>query len=183
MHIFQQYFPGFKNAQIKSVASQLGVRETRRIIGDYMLTVNDLREEKSFEDNIGYSMYGWDLPDPKKPSIQPFADDEKSGFKPKVEKGLSTPLPYRIMIPKKIENLICPGRAVSVEGQALGPVRVMAPCMAMGEAAGMACKQVVAEGKSFGAIDIPELRKGLKKVGAIIDRVQLPPIYPRVDQI
>ncbi|KAF5073444.1 FAD dependent oxidoreductase [anaerobic digester metagenome] len=183
MHIFQQYFPGFKNARIKSVASQLGVRETRRIVGDYMLTVSDLREEKSFEDNIGFSMYGWDLPDPKKPSIQPFADDEKCGFKSKVEKGLSTPLPYRIMIPKTIENLICPGRAVSVEGQVLGPVRVMAPCMAMGEAAGTACKQVVWENKSFGTINIPELRKGLRNTGAIIDRQQLPPIYPRVDQI
>lgn len=183
MHIFQQYFPGFKNARIKSVASQLGVRETRRIVGDYMLTVSDLRGEKSFEDNIGFSMYGWDLPDPKKPSIQPFVNDEKSGFKSKVEKGLSTPLPYRIMVPKTIENLICPGRAVSVEGQVLGPVRVMAPCMAMGEAAGMACKQVVWGNKSFGTIDIPELRKGLRNAGAIIDRQQLPSIYPRVDQI
>lgn len=182
MHIFQQYFPGFKNARIKSVASQLGVRETRRIVGDYMLTVSDLREGKSFEDNIGFSMYGWDLPDPKKPSIQPFADDEKSGFKSKVEKGLSTPLPYGIMIPKTIENLICPGRAVSVEGQVLGPVRVMAPCMAMGEAAGMASKQVVGENKSFGTIDIPKLREELRAVGAIVDRKQLPPIYPRIDQ-
>ncbi len=182
MRIFQQYFPGFKDARIKSIASQLGVRETRRIVGDYMLTVDDLRKNKSFHDNIGFSMYGWDLPDPNKPSIQPFAEDEKSGFKPKVEKGLSTPLPYRIMIPKTIDNLICPGRAVSVEGQVLGPVRVMAPCMAMGEAAGMACGQVV-EGKSFATIDLLKLRKELKAAGAIIDEQQLPPIYPRVDQL
>lgn len=183
MCIFQQYFPGFKDARIKSIASQLGVRETRRIVGDYMLTVDDLRKNKSFDDNIGFSMYGWDLPDPNKPSIQPFAEDEKSGFKPKVEKGLTTPLPYRIMIPRTIRNLICPGRAVSVEGQVLGPVRVMAPCMAMGEVAGMACKQVVEEQASFATIDIPKLRTNLKKAGAIIDSEQLPTVYPRVDQV
>ena len=58
----------------------------------------------------------------------------------------------------------------------------MAPCMAMGEAAGMACKQVVGENKSFGTIDIPKLREKLRAVGAIVDKQQLPPIYPRVDQ-
>ncbi len=183
MHIFREYFPGFKNARIKSIASQLGVRETRRIVGNFVLTVEDLRNNKSFDDNIGFSMYGWDLPDPNKPSIQPFAEDEKSGFRPKVEKGLSTPLPYRIMIPRPIENLICPGRAVSVEGQVLGPVRVMAPCMAMGEAAGMASRQVVKEQVGFADINIHNLRHHLKEAGAIIDPEQLPPIYPRIDQV
>lgn len=183
MRIFREYFPGFKNAKIKSVASQLGVRETRRIVGDYILTVEDLRKDKTFDDCIGFSMYGWDLPDPNKPSIQPFAEDEKSGFKARIQKGLTTPLPYRIMIPKPIKNLICPGRAVSVEGQVLGPVRVMAPCMAMGEAAGMAAAEVIFRTVSFSEIDIPYLRKKLQKVGAILTREDLPPIYPRVDQV
>ncbi|WP_080903236.1 FAD-dependent oxidoreductase [Parabacteroides sp. Marseille-P3160] len=183
MSLFQKYFPGFKNARIKSVASQLGVRETRRIIGDYVMTVEDLKNDKVFDDCIGFSMYGWDLPDPNKPSVQPFADDEKTGFKQTVQKGLTTPLPFRIMIPKTIKNLICPGRAVSVEGQVLGPVRVMAPCMAMGEAAGIATKQVVMGNASFTNIDIEGLRARLKEAGAIIDREQLPVIYPRVDQI
>jgi hypothetical protein len=127
-------------------------------------------------------MYGWDLPDPEKPSVQPFANDEITGYKYKIKKGLSTPLPYRIMLPKPVENLICPGRAVSVEGQVLGPVRVMAPCMAMGEAAGMAAKQVVRKDTSFHQIDIQKLREELKAAGAIIGKEQLPPIYPRVDQ-
>jgi hypothetical protein len=183
MQIFRDYFPGFKNARIKSIASLLGVRETRRIVGKYVLTVEDLRNSKSFDDNIGFSMYGWDLPDPNKPSVQPFAEDERSGFKPKVKKGLSTPIPYRIMIPRPIENLICPGRAVSVEGQVLGPVRVMAPCMAMGEAAGVASCQVVKEHVGFADININNLRHHLKTVGAIIETGQLPSIYPRIDQV
>lgn len=183
LDIFRKYFPGFRDARIKSIASQLGVRETRKIVGDYMLTVDDLREDKAFDDCIGFSMYGWDLPDPNKPSVQPFAEDEKTGFKAKVDKGLTTPVPYRIMIPKKIKNLICPGRAVSVEGQVLGPVRVMAPCMAMGEAAGVASAQVIGKDISFSEVDIPGMRAKLRQYGAIVDREALPPVYPRVDQV
>lgn len=183
MDIFRQYFPGFKDAQIKTIAPQLGIRETRRIIGDFMLSVEDLEENREFEDCIGFSMYGWDLPHPDKPSEQPFANDDVTGYKYKVKKGLSTPLPYRIMIPKPIENLICPGRAVSVEGQVLGPVRVMAPCMAMGEASGTAAGQVINNKIPFNQVDLVKLRQKLKDVGAIIVSEDLPDIQPRVDQV
>lgn len=183
MRIFKKYFPGFKDAKIKAIAPQLGIRETRRIVGDFILTVEDLQTDKSFDDCIGFSMYGWDLPHPDKPSEQPFADDEVTGYKHKVTKGLSTPLPYRMMIPKPIKNLICPGRAVSVEGQVLGPVRVMAPCMAMGEAAGLASRQVIESAVSFGSINIQLLRNQLRENNAIVDWEKLPPIYPRKDQV
>ena len=183
MDIFRKYIPGFEKARIKTIAPQMGIRETRRIIGDFVLTVEDLAQDREFDDCIGFSMYGWDLPDPDKPSIQPFANDEVTGYKYKIKKGLSTPLPFRIMIPRPVRNLICPGRAVSVEGQVLGPVRVMAPCMAMGEAAGVAAAQVVNCNVSFSEIDIKVLQEKLKAAGAILDKVDLPKIYPRVDQI
>ena len=183
MDIFRKYIPGFEKARIKTIAPQMGIRETRRIIGDFVLTVEDLAQDREFDDCIGFSMYGWDLPDPDKPSIQPFADDKVTGYKYKIRKGLSTPLPYRIMIPRPVRNLICPGRAVSVEGQVLGPVRVMAPCMAMGEAAGMAAGQVVKDKVSFSEINIKTLREKLKRAGAIVDKAELPVIHPRVDQI
>jgi hypothetical protein len=86
------------------------------------------------------------------------------------------------MIPRPIENLICPGRAVSVERQVLGPVRVMAPCMAMGEAAGMAARDVVADSIPFTKVDVPRLRQRLREAGAIVDTASLPKIEPRVDQ-
>ncbi|MEX1239507.1 MAG: FAD-dependent oxidoreductase, partial [Cyclobacteriaceae bacterium] len=156
--------------------------ETRRIVGDFILSVEDLVLDRDFEDCIGYSMYGWDLPDPENPGVQPFANDTLTGYQYKVKKGLSTPLPYRIMLPRPVKNLICPGRGVSVEGQVLGPVRVMAPCMAMGEAAGMASAQVVQKRVSYANVDIGLLRGKLKKVNAIVDKDQLPDIYPRVDQ-
>jgi len=182
MEIYRSYFPGFKDARLKAVAPQLGVRESRRICGDFMLKVEDLSKDRFFDDCIGFSMYGWDLGDPVT-GKQVFADDRASGLTYTVKKGLSTPLPYRMMIPKPVANLICPGRAVSVEGQVLGPVRVMAPCMAMGEAAGVAVSQVVKRNVSFDSVDIAALRERLRNTGAILDKEALPPIYPRVDQV
>lgn len=181
--ILRTHIPGFEGAQLKAVAPLLGIRETRRIVADSVMTVEDLSRGEEFADTIGFSMYGWDLPDVKKPSEQPFADDTQAGYKYKVKKGLSTPLPLKVMIPRPIRNLICPGRAVSVERQVLGPVRVMAPCMAMGEAAGVAARAVVADGVAFSQVDIDRLRRRLRQVGAIVDENGLPEIRPRVDQI
>lgn len=164
MDIMQMHIPGFKNARIKSIAAQAGIRETRIINGVYKLTVDDLLKGKSFDDIIGYSGYGWDLPDPKFPSKQVMHEA-------KIKSPDRTPIPYRIMIPDKISNLICAGRMVSVERQVLGPLRVMAPCMAMGEAAGIASAEVCRKGVSFSEIKIERLQEQLRNNGAIIDQV------------
>ena len=181
--VLREHVPGFEHVQLKAVAPLLGIRETRRIVADAMMTVHDLSQGKEFPDTIGFSMYGWDLPDPKKPSVQPFASDDASqGYRYTVKKGLSTPLPYGMMVPRPIRNLICPGRAVCVERQVLGPVRVMAPCMAMGEASGIAARQVVSAGVAFSQVDTRQLRQRLREFGAIVDEAALPGISPRVDQ-
>lgn len=158
--LMRAHFPGFANARLKAVAPLLGVRETRRIIGDFVLSVENLVSGKVFEDTIGLSAYGWDLPDPKRPSLQPMHGVRKAPY---------TPIPFRIMIPQTVTNLVCPGRAISVERDVLGPMRVMAPCMAMGEAAGIAAAQVVREARSFSTVDMQTLQKALRAVRAIID--------------
>ncbi len=154
----KKHFPGFKNAKIRAVAPVLGVRETRRIIGNYILTVKDLNTGKEFKDTIGFSAYCWDLPDPKKPSVNPEHGQRKE----------VTSIPYRILVPQPVKNLICPGRAVSVERPVMGPLRVMAPCMAMGEAAGKAAAQVISKNIGFSQVNITELKNELEKAGAII---------------
>ena len=148
--IMRTYFPGFRNARIRSIAPALGIRESRRIIGEYVLTVDDLANEKPFDDAIAYSVYGWDLPDPKKPSLQPDSDKHKL---------LYTPIPYRCMLPKNIGNLIVVGRCISVERPVLGPIRVMAPCIAMGEAAGYATKLALDCDATYKGVDIVALKE------------------------
>ncbi len=162
--LMRKHFPGFANARIKAVAPLLGVRETRRIEGRFVLGVADLNAGKQFEDTIGLSSYGWDLPDPKRPSHNP-----AHGKKRPV-----TPIPYRVMVPQPVENLLCPGRAISVQREVLGPLRVMAPCMAMGEAAGEAAAQAVQRNVALAEVDTAALRDALRKQGAILDETALP---------
>ena len=160
LEVMRQKMPGCAQARLKAVAPLLGVRETRRIVGDFVLTVADLMNGASYHDTIGFSSYGWDLPDPKRPSHQPMEGVKKSPF---------TPMPYRIMLPKPINNLLCPGRAVSVERDVLGPLRVMAPVMAMGEAAGLAAAQALTRDIACGDVDTDALRAALLEAGAILD--------------
>ncbi len=181
LDIFRKHFPGFEKAEMKSVATLLGIRETRRIRSNFCLRVNDLGEGREFEDTVGFSMYGWDLPDPHRPSLQPMVDESNGKFINKVNKVLYTPIPYRVMVPQPVRNLLCPGRAVCVERDVLGPLRVMAPCMAMGEACGVASAQIVRDRVSAAEVDVSSLRNRLREVGAKVDRQALPPISPRQD--
>ncbi len=158
MEVMRKHFPGFAGSRLKAVAPLLGVRETRRIRGAFQLTVRDLTEGRQFDDTIGLSSYGWDLPDPKRPSHNPSHGRKRP----------TTPIPYRIMIPAPIENLLCPGRAVSVERAVLGPLRVAAPCFAMGEAAGEAAARVAGKGIAFGDVDVAALRESLAEHGAVL---------------
>jgi hypothetical protein len=162
--LMKQHFPGFANARIKQVAPVLGIRETRRIRGDFVYTVNDLIAARDFDDTIGFSSYGWDLPDPKKPSYQPMYEAPEKRMN-----RIYTPIPYRVLVPRPVENVICPGRAISVERDVLGPLREQGPCMAMGHAAGVAAVQVVRDGASFASVDVGRLRADLKRGGARVD--------------
>ncbi|MBN2512511.1 MAG: FAD-dependent oxidoreductase [Sedimentisphaerales bacterium] len=152
--------PGFEQARIKAVAPMLGVRESRRIRGNYQFTVAELESGRECQDVVGFSSYGWDLPHSINPSRRPTYGKSKKKL---------TPIPYRIMLPRPVRNLICPGRMVSVERVLLGPLRVMASCFAMGQAAGTAAAQVVADKTSFDRIDIQQLRQDLRGQGAIVD--------------
>ena len=163
--IMKKHFPGFENARIKLVAPMLGIRETRRIIGDYVYKVADIADELDFPDNIGFSGYGWDLPDPKRPSYQPMHSRADA---PKLRRTY-TPIPYRVLVPRPIENVICPGRTISVERDVLGPLREMGPCYAMGHAAGLASVQVVQNNIAYKNVDTDRLRSDLQNANAVVD--------------
>ena len=138
----------------------MGVRETRRIRGDYQLTVQDLAEGRVFADTIAFSAYGWDLPDPEHPSYNPQRGERKRRV---------TPVPYRTLLPRPITNLIVAGRSISVERHVLGPLRVQAVCMGMGEAAGVASDLALNNGGDYRAVDVQRLRGELAKRGAVVE--------------
>ena len=68
---------GFADARVKAVAPMRGVRETRRIVGCTVMGVSDVLDRRAFPDVIGFSAYGWDLPDPRKPSCQPMRSGDR----------------------------------------------------------------------------------------------------------
>ena len=119
--------PGFENAYIVEIAPQIGIRETRRVVGEYMVSESDILECASFSDSIGVN--GWPveahvsgavlLKFPKIP--------ESRGF---------NQLPYRMIVPKGIDNLFVAGRCASMTHDGQSSARVSGPCFAMGQAAG-----------------------------------------------
>lgn len=159
LQIMKKHFPGFENASIYRIAQNVGIRETVRIDGEYTLTVEDLINTADFDDTIAISSYGWDLPDPKKPSHQPF-----HGVKRRLP---YTFIPYRCLVPKGVENVIVSGRCISVEREVLGPVRVMAVCIATGEAAGIASAMAQSSKSSFKELNVSMLQNRIKEYGGI----------------
>lgn len=159
--LMRAYFPGFEHARIRLAAPSLGIRETRRIVGDYVYSVQDLLDAVDFPDTIAFSGYGWDLPDPKRPSHQPMHGVQR--------KRNYTPIPYRVLVPKPIDNVICPGRAISVERDVLGPLREQGPCYGMGHAAGIAAAMVCRGHIPFRLVSTDRLREELRGQGAKVD--------------
>ncbi len=162
-NIMKEHFPGFKNARIRKIAEQLGVRETRRITGRYTVTVDDALSGKKYDDTVAATTYNFDLPDPIKPSYDPMMGDAK---KPHAErKHIVIRLPYRAMLPRGVNNLIVAGRCVSVEREVMGAMRIIGPCFMMGQAAGTAAS--IAKNGDFTTVDVEALRKILWADGVL----------------
>lgn len=149
--------PGFEKSYIVSTAVQVGFRETRRIAGDYLLTEKDILSGKIFDDTIALNNYPIDIHNPK---------GEGTIFK-KLDKPYG--IPYRCLIPVKIDNLIVVGRSISVTHEALSSVRIMPVCMAMGQAGGSAAALCVKDKRTPRNLDFNLLKAQLLKEGAILN--------------
>jgi len=152
-----EYVPGFDKAYFTKMAPFLGIRETRRIVGKYVMVQEDILGCARFDDAIAVASYPLDLHHP---------DD---GGCTLTWCGDCYDIPYRSLIPQKIENLIVAGRAISTTHEAMSAIRVMAPCMAMGEAAGRAAKFAVRNTIAPANIPVAALQKELIEQGAFLN--------------
>src|SRR5690606_10904532 len=155
------YVPGFEQAKFTKMAPFLGIRETRRIVGQYVLTADDILACTRFDDAIAVASYPLDIHHPE------------GGGCTLTWCGDSYDIPYRSLVPANIKNLLVAGRSISTTHEAMSAIRVMAPCMAMGEAAGRAAKIAVRKGISPDAIDVNELRAELLATGAYLGEDEL----------
>ena len=160
----------FGNAYVSQTGALLGIRETRRIIGDYCLTIDDFKGLKSFEDEIGRNCYFIDVH--HKQSDVGTGNEGAKKEHIRLNKGESHGIPYRCLTPKGLTNILVAGRCVSSDRAVNGSVRVMPVCLVTGEAAGIAAALAAkSEAADVHAIDTALLRKRLQAEGAY-----LPPV-------
>ena len=147
------YVPGFENSYLTGIAALLGIRESRRIVGDYKVTLEDFKNARQFEDNIGLGAMPAGTHTPDGVTMEVYD----------LEPGKSMGIPYRCLIPQKVEGLLVAGRCVSYEPDVANCIRCMPQCMVMGEAAGTAAAIAVEMNTTPRNVDIKMLQEALRK--------------------
>jgi hypothetical protein len=146
--------PGFSQAFLADSAARLGIRETRRIVGEYALAEEDVLGARKFEDGIGRSAW-------------PIERHVRGGetlwrF---LERGAWYTIPYRSLVPRGVGNLLAAGRCLSADAGAFGSARVIGPCMLEGQAVALAARLIRDADSRAAAVDVDRLRADLAALG------------------
>jgi len=163
-----EFHPAFHNAHLVATGSLLGVRESRRIVGDYILTLEDYVARRSFPDEICRNSYFLDIHAAKHEIEQTKQTNLQWERFAHYAKGESHGIPYRCLTPKGLANVLVAGRSISCERVVQGSVRVMPVCLAMGEAAGLAAALAARGDGNTHRVDVAHLRHCLKEEGAYL---------------
>lgn len=159
MHFFRKYVPGCEKATLMGTGSVMGIRESRHVHGDFVLPVQDLIDGVIPEDNILLSANSIDvhgaMGGPAGGLYMPIKKDKYG-------------IPYRVLLPAGVKNLLLTGRCVSADSAAAGAIRVMPPAMALGQASGTAAALSIKNGIQPKDLDYGDLRDSLIKGGAYL---------------
>ncbi|MEQ8851998.1 FAD-dependent oxidoreductase [Gimesia sp.] len=157
IRFFRSHCPGLENAQLLATGTQVGVRETRHILGDYVLNGADVLEGRKFDDSIAQCSYPIDIHDPQGPRgrLEGIHADHYE-------------IPYRCLVPRDVENLLVAGRPISADHEGAASARVIPPCYATGQAAGTAASLAIRQGVTPRDVDVDQLRTTLSEQGAIV---------------
>jgi len=171
---FAEFHPAFAASFLAATGSLLGIRETRRIMGDYVLTREDYLARRSFPDEICRNAYNIDVHTKPAPGAPPGPQDIEKIKKQLHEQvqqlgpGESYGVPYRCLTPRGLRNVLVAGRCISTDRPVNGSIRIMACCLTTGEAAGTAAALAAAEDSDVHAVDTARLRDLLKMHGAYL---------------
>jgi hypothetical protein len=149
--------PGFERAYIADIAPQIGIRETRRVRGEYLLSEDDVLDCVDFPDAIGVN--GWPVEEHVAGNVEFRFQTGARGF---------NQLPYRMIVPLKVENLLVAGRCASMTHGGQSAARVSGPCFVMGQAAGAAAHLALQSGKGPRQVDVQALQQHLERNGAYL---------------
>lgn len=161
---YKKYLTGFENMELVSTAAMLGIRETRRITGEYQLTLQDFMDRASFEDEIGRYSYPVDIhaPDSSADEYEVYYERYRNL---RYRSGENYGIPFRALIPLKVQNLLVAGRCISADRYVQSSVRVMTGCYITGQAAGTGAALALDKGGNVRDIDVRALQKKLKEMG------------------
>lgn len=150
--------PGFEHSQLLYSAGEIGVRESRMIIGEYVLNAEDLKNCTKFEDSIAAGNYDIDIHNPDGTGTSHYYFPEGKWYT----------IPYRCLLPKNASNLLVAGRCISTTHEAQASIRIMPIVTTLGEAAGVAAALAIQEGVDVKHVDIQALREQLLQEGAFL---------------
>jgi len=170
LKFLREKVPGFEKAYALDIASQLGIRETRRLVGEYMLTAEDVLQCRDFDDSIGVN--GW-------PLEKHVAGDVVWEWPPIPGSRGYNQLPYRMLLPRRstangVNNLLVAGRCASMTHDGQSAARVTGSCFVMGQAAGTAAALALRSGTSLHDLESRQLQARLAEQGAFLGRSELP---------
>lgn len=154
----KKHAEGMENSYLMMTAEEIGVRESRMIVGDYVLTEADCRAFTKFEDSVAACNYDIDIHNPEGSGTSHYY----------FPKGEYYTIPYRSLIPKKAENLLVAGRCISSDHGAQASYRIMPTVCCIGEAAGCAAGIACKDGVSIREVPVQKLQTKLKDAGAFI---------------
>jgi hypothetical protein len=179
--------PGFEDCYIQATSPQVGPRESRQVIGDYVITGDDVLNASKFPDAVARGSWYIDIHCPlgytfpvhmcviecTRQEACPYWAAEHDRTMHSVDAlhpadGDWYDIPYRCLTPQKIDNLLVSGRCISATHQGMAGARVMGTCMAIGEAAGTAAALAVRDGVIPRDVDVARLRRALQDAGALV---------------
>jgi len=152
------HIPGFESAHLSYIAPRVGVRETRRIMGDYVLTRDDVVQGREFPDVVCRMSHHIDLHDNMKRGHTTIPLETSKG---------AYDVPYRCLLPKDIEGLLVAGKCVSTDHEAWGAMRIQANCLMTGQATGVAAASAIQRNHAPRELDVRELQNTLAEMGAL----------------
>lgn len=170
---YRKYVPGYENIEHITTAPLMGIRESRRIVGEYELNFDDFMARRQFPDQVCVYNKAVDI-HPYDASEQEFDRFEKEFLQEsKLEEGECFGIPYSILIPKGWTNLWVAGRCNSSDIRVHGSIRVMPAAAMMGQAAGTAAVQSIQTGQPACDLDTARLVETLREAGAYLPQEKL----------
>jgi hypothetical protein len=162
----RKFVPGFEKSYVLDTASHIGVRETRRILGSYVLSEQDILNKAHFSDSIGIDSNRQNPHGPRHSpdGMEGSAQDEEN--RELVASLFTYEIPYRCLVPQRVEGLLAAGRAISADHAADGYTRNQPACMVTGQAAGVAAALSAQAGMSPREVDVALLQHALRDLGA-----------------